>query len=75
MHLNLSIFQTSGINNYNNFKENELEIRKKELELFKEIKRKKDIEEDLEEARVRALKKKNKRKREERRMYFSDYFY
>lgn len=60
----LKYFLDSGINNYNNFKENELETRKKELELFKKIKRKKDFEEDLEEARVRALKEKEQKEKE-----------
>lgn len=60
----LKYFLDSGINNYNNFKENELETRKKELELFRKIKRKKDLEEDLEEARVRALKEKEQKEKE-----------
>lgn len=59
----LKDFLNSGINNYNDFKEKELELRKKELELFKKIKEEKDLEEARE---LKALKEKQRKEKEQK---------
>ena len=49
----LEAFLNSGINDYNNFKEKELQIRKKELELFRKIKEEKELKEARELEKLR----------------------
>ncbi len=49
----LESFLNSGITDYNNFKEKELQTRKKELELFRKIKEEKDLKEAIELEKLR----------------------
>lgn len=50
---NVKYFLDSGMTNYNDFKEKELKIREKELKLFKEIRKRKEDEEQAELNRKR----------------------